>query len=144
MIQGYFRTANLVSCLQRLQNQYGLVSVDTDGPVNWNDFALAEDAKGKWNSDLWPKCMGDSFGTRLEQDEQNGDFLFNIYLTQEQVDSLPKVDNPNFTFQYEGELTDPQDPESAPLPLPTFKVENYDADGLPLGTYRDQTICIQR
>lgn len=135
MIQGYYRTANLNACMKRLVNQYGIINPPDH---DYNDDSDNSATKANFNS-LWPKSIGDGFGTVLEQCQETDDYLFNIQLTQEQVDSMPRSDNPNFTFQYEGEL----DGET-PLPLPTFKVKDYDEAGVWLGTYHDQTICVMR
>ena len=135
MKQGYYRTGNLNACMKRLVNQYHIINVEHD----YNDDANSAATKGSYNS-RWPHGIGDAFGTVLELDEQDGDYVFNIQLTQEQVDSMPKSDNPNFTFQYEGEL----DEQGEPLPLPTYMVEDRDAEGLPIGTFTPRDICVMK
>ena len=139
MIQGYYRTSNLNTCLKRLMNQYGII--EPTG-ADYNDDTTTEQSKQNFNSH-WPKSMGQAFSTLLERDEEDGDYVFNIELTQEEVDSMPKNDNPNFTFQYAGEREDPQDPESPLLPLPTFKKKVY-GDGVWTGAYYDRTVTIMQ
>jgi hypothetical protein len=109
-------------------NQYGLIA-----PVDYNEDNTSAQSKANFNSQ-WPKSMGEAFSTKLEQDQKDGDYVFNLMLNQEEVDGMPRNDNPNFVFQYEGEL----DSEGEPLPTPTFKVE-IDVPG----TYREQTVCKQ-
>ena len=133
LTRGYYRTANLNACLKRLMNQYGLIA-----PVDYNEDNTSAQSKASFNSQ-WPKSMGEAFSTKLEQDQQDGDYVFNLMLTQEEADRMPRNDNPNFTFQWEGEL----DGEGEPLPAPTFMVEDRDIGGNSLETYHPQTICRQ-
>lgn len=115
MIQGYIKTKEqtLTACLQKMQNQYDLISPDT----NWNDYNNPGEAHGRWTA-LWPRCMGDASGTKMNQCEETGDYLFNIELTNEQLERLIDVPTtPVFDFQYEGEL----DEHGERLLPPTFK-----------------------
>lgn len=134
MTQGFFRTENLTSCLKRLVSQYNILDSDHDFDADVDD----ETSRQYYNS-VWPHSMGIGFSTKVEQCELTGAYCFNLQLTDEQVESLPDNDNPNFTFQYAGELNG----EGVPLPLPTFMVEDIDINGVGLGTYHEQTICIQ-
>jgi hypothetical protein len=111
-------------------NQYGLIA-----PVDYNEDNTSAKSKVSFNSQ-WPKSMGVAFSTKLEQDQQDGDYVFNLMLTQEEVDRMPRNDNPNFVFQYEGEL----DSEGEPFPTPTFKVKIMDGSEPPVwtGDYREQ------
>jgi hypothetical protein len=108
--------------------------------VDYNEDTTSDQSKANFNSH-WPKSMGQAFSTKLEQDQEDGDYVFNLMLTQEEVDSMPRNDNPNFVSQYEGEL----DSEGEPLPTPTFKVKIMDGSEPPVwtGDYRDQTVCRQ-
>ena len=141
MKQVFFRTGNLNSCLKRLANQYGILGPDSHeehGPHDYRDDATDAESKANFNK-YWPKSLG-TFSTKLEQCEETGDYVFNLLLTDEQAASLPKVDNPNFTCQVEGEV----DGNGDPLPLPTYKVENRDENGVGLGTYYDRTVCVMQ
>jgi hypothetical protein len=118
-------------------NQYGIIEPED---ADYGGDTTSDQSKANFNSH-WPKSMGQAFSTKLEQDQEDGDYVFNLMLTQEEVDRMPKNDNPNFVFQYEGEL----DSEDEPLPTPTFKVKIMDDSEPPVwtGNYREQTICKQ-
>jgi hypothetical protein len=57
-----------------------------------------------------------------------------MMLTVEQAAALPRNDTPSFLVVCD---TD------GDFEVPTYKVENRDEDGTPLGTYYDRTICRQ-
>jgi hypothetical protein len=141
MKQGFFKTKSntLNAFLKKMQNQYGLISKDTD----WDNYNSDAESYERWQ-EMWPLSIGSGFSTKIEQDEETGDYHMNAQLSDEEIARLPQNDTPVFWFQYEGEREDPQDPESPLLPVPTYKVENRDEDGNPLGTFYDRTGCVMR
>ena len=116
MVQGFYSTTNLNTLLKRLMNQYNLI---TPEGVDYNDDADSNASKASYNAQ-WPKSLGSGWSTLLEQDEETGDYHFNLLLTQEEVDSMPPVDNPTFRFtaENEGEIVDGEFVSS--FVLPTF------------------------
>ena len=138
-IEGYITCAenNLAGCLAKMQNQYGLISKDT----NWNEYNNSQDAKTRYDG-MWPRSIGDSYTTNIEQCEETVQWYMNVDLTQVQVDSLKEVPTtPVFAFSYEGEL----DAQGEPVPAPTFKRRTPVPEGGEWdGTYFDVTICRQQ
>jgi hypothetical protein len=127
-VQCYFRTENLNACMKRLVNQYHFIS-----PYDYNEDTTNEQTKASYNS-YWPKSMG-KFSTKLEQDNDNSNYVFNLDLTYAERELLPKNDNPNFTVQCEDEMLD-----EVYLPRPTYKVKVYDEEGVWTGGYYDRTV----
>lgn len=137
-IQGYIVCAenNLTGCLAKMQNQYGLISKDTD----WNTYHNTVDAHAHYGT-MWPKSIGAANTTNIEQCAETGNWLMNVELTQEQVDDLKNVPTtPVFDFSYAGEL----DEQGEVIPTPTFKRKIMDIDNVWTGEYFDVTICRQQ
>ena len=138
-IQGYIVCAenNLAGCLAKMQNQYGLISKDT----NWNDYNNSPDAKARYDG-MWPRSIGDSHTTNIEQCAETKRWLMNVGLTQAQIDSLKDTPpTPVFDFSYAGEL----DEQGEVIPAPTFKRKTPIPEGETWdGTYFAVTICRQQ
>ena len=135
-IQGYVVCAenNLAGCLAKMQNQYALLSKETD----WNEYTNSTDAKARYDS-MHPHSVGDAWTTNIEQCAKTGKWYMNVDLTQWHADALLSVPTtPVFEFSYYGQL----DEQGEVVPDPMFKRKTPEPEGgVWDGTFYDVTIC---